>query len=60
MIRNVVMMGGSFNPPTIAHFKLLQAAVSMLEDSIGIFVPSSHANVMKKMDKAGGRIVCFS
>lgn len=49
-------MGGSFNPPTIAHLRIMQAALNQLpSDSIygnkGIFVPSSNAYVNRKMSK---------
>ncbi len=51
----IIVMGGSFNPPTIAHFKLIEAALEQLkepEQSVrGIFVPSSHAYVSRKMGK---------
>ncbi|MBQ9326865.1 MAG: nicotinate-nicotinamide nucleotide adenylyltransferase [Clostridia bacterium] len=44
----IVVMGGSFNPPTIAHFRLMETALNMLEGSRGIFVPSSEAYLHKK------------
>lgn len=49
-------MGGSFNPPTIAHLRIMQATLNQLSnDSIyenkGIFVPSSNAYVSRKMSK---------
>jgi len=52
----IVVMGGSFNPPTIAHLKLMQAALDQLTayvtlDARGIFVPSSDAYVQRKMGK---------
>ena len=47
----IVVMGGSFNPPTIAHFKLLTHALDVLQAEKGIFVPSSDAHVMRKMRK---------
>lgn len=51
----IIVMGGSFNPPTIAHYKLMEAALEQLkepEQSIrGIFVPSSHVYVSRKMGK---------
>lgn len=43
--------GGSFNPPTIAHEKLMSAAVNSLEATYGIFVPSSDSYVRRKMRK---------
>lgn len=53
---NIIVMGGSFNPPTVAHLKLMQAALDQLPKSggagnRGIFVPSSDAYVTRKMGK---------
>lgn len=48
----IVVMGGSFNPPTIAHQRLLQDAVNELGADKGIFVPSSHTYVSIKMRRA--------
>ena len=47
---NIIVMGGSFNPPTVAHLRLMQAALNQLPESSGtenrgIFVPSSDAYV---------------
>lgn len=44
-------MGGSFNPPTIAHLRLMQAALDSMNASQGIFVPTSHEYVLRKMKK---------
>ena len=49
--RKIVVMGGSFNPPTIAHEKLMLSAVNSLEATYGIFVPSSDSYVRRKMRK---------
>lgn len=49
----IVVMGGSFNPPTLAHSRLLLAAVEAVGADRGIFVPSSNAYVRKKMTRAG-------
>ena len=51
--------GRSFNPPTVAHLKLMQAALNQLPESSGtenrgIFVPSSDAYVSRKMGKQQG------
>jgi len=48
----IVVMGGSFNPPTIAHQRLLLGAVNTLGADKGIFVPSSHTYVSIKMRRA--------
>lgn len=56
---NIIVMGGSFNPPTVAHLRLMQAALNQLPESSGtenrgIFVPSSDAYVSRKMGKQQG------
>ena len=52
MNEQIIVMGGSFNPPTIAHQRLLLGAVNTLGADRGIFVPSSHAYVSIKMRRA--------
>lgn len=49
----IVVMGGSFNPPTIAHLRLLQNAIRAIGADKGIFVPSSDRYVRNKMKKIG-------
>ena len=56
---NIVVMGGSFNPPTIAHLKLIQAAVNALDAQTGYLVPVSHAYLKRKMVKAGCGHLCI-
>lgn len=51
MNNKIVVMGGSFNPPTLAHLRLMQEAVKSLNAFKGIFVPTSHEYVFKKMKK---------
>lgn len=52
MMKNrIVLMGGSFNPPTIAHLKLMQSALDSVNASRGIFSPASHAYVSQKMKR---------
>lgn len=48
----VVVMGGSFNPPTAAHYALMRAALDEIGARKGVFVPSSHEYVSKKMAKS--------
>ena len=55
----IVVLGGSFNPPTLGHKKIMQTAVDHIEAQMGIFVPVSHAYLKRKLRKEGGRI-CFS
>ena len=56
---NIIVMGGSFNPPTVAHLRLMQAALDQMPkmndtENRGIFVPSSDAYVRRKMGKQQG------
>lgn len=38
-----VIMGGSFNPPTLAHYMLMDYAIDALNAEFGYFVPVSDA-----------------
>lgn len=51
MTDRIVVMGGSFNPPTIAHLKGMRAALDALDACQGLFVPAPYAYVAKKMKK---------
>lgn len=48
-IKKIVVMGGSFNPPTLAHYKLMKEAVDALDAVVGFFVPVSDAYLKRKM-----------
>ena len=58
--KNIVIMGGSFNPPTIAHLRTLQAAVDAVGAEKGFFVPVSHAYLKRKMRRSGIGHLCLS
>lgn len=47
----IVVLGGSFNPPTIAHYRLMQSALDGTGAALGYFVPSAGAYVKRKMRK---------
>lgn len=47
--KRIVVMGGSFNPPTLAHYILMREAIDALEADKGIFVPVSDAYLKRKM-----------
>ncbi|MDO4328940.1 MAG: nicotinate (nicotinamide) nucleotide adenylyltransferase [Lachnospiraceae bacterium] len=47
--KRIIVMGGSFNPPTLAHFRLMMAAVEAVGAEKGIFTPSNHTYVSNKM-----------
>ena len=51
MKQKIIVLGGSFNPPTIAHQTFLLSAVEALSADLGIFVPAPYAYVKKKMAK---------
>lgn len=50
-MNKIVVLTGSFNPPTIAHLKLLQEGMKVIGADQGLFVPASDAYVSKKMMK---------
>lgn len=47
----IVVMGGSFNPPTIAHLRAIQAAMDAVDACQGLFMPASQGYVARKMKK---------
>ena len=51
MTNRIAVMGGSFNPPTVGHLRLMQAALDAIDACAGIFVPTSHEYVERKMRK---------
>lgn len=55
--KKIVVMGGSFNPPTAAHFRLMQEAVKALDADIGFFVPVSDAYLKRKMRRCHPPVV---
>lgn len=42
-IKKIVIMGGSFNPPTLAHYMLMKYAINAINAECGYFVPVSDA-----------------
>ena len=56
----IVVMGGSFNPPTIAHLKIMQTALDAVNGETGFFVPVSCPYLKRKMAKAGQSHLCLS
>lgn len=51
MKQKIIVLGGSFNPPTIAHQTFLLSAIDALGADLGIFVPAPYPYVKKKMAK---------
>lgn len=49
--QRIVVLGGSFNPPTKAHVAILEQTVQALNATKGLFVPSSHAYVHRKANR---------
>ncbi|MBP3656065.1 MAG: DUF1768 domain-containing protein [Clostridia bacterium] len=52
--RRVIVLGGSFNPPTLAHLQLLRQALDAMDARLGVFLPTSRAYLTRKMRRAGG------
>lgn len=55
--RKIVVMGGSFNPPTMAHFLLMKSAIDRIGAEFGYFVPVSDAYLRRKMHRMHPPIV---
>lgn len=49
----IVVLGGSFNPPTIGHYLLMKSAVKSVGADKGIFLPASQQYVRQKMISKG-------
>ncbi len=60
MNKSIVVMGGSFNPPTIAHLKIMQKALDSVNAERGFLVPVSFPYLKRKMVKAGQSHLCLS
>lgn len=52
-----IVLGGSFNPPTIAHRSIMTDALDATGAGHGVMVPSSDAYVRRKCAKAGNRLL---
>ena len=52
----LVVLGGCFNPPTIAHMALIRHAMLHAMADGGVLVPSSQNYVARKMRKTGGYV----
>ena len=53
----IVIMGGSFNPPTVAHYRLMKHAIETLDAAHGYFVPVSDTYLRRKMRHAHPPVV---
>lgn len=51
--KRIVIMGGSFNPPTIAHYRLMKTAMDTIGADRGVFVPTATQYVFKKLKRQG-------
>lgn len=45
----IIVMGGSFNPPTLAHYQLMISAMDAAGAKRGLFVPANQEYVRRKM-----------
>lgn len=50
---DIVVLGGSFNPPTLAHKAILRSTIDHIKAKTGIFVPSSHFYIKRKCSRTG-------
>lgn len=50
-LKRIVVLGGSFNPPTYAHKELLEHIMTILNAEKGIYVPSSDFYVKRKCER---------
>ena len=48
-MEKIVVLGGSFNPPTIGHYLLMKSAVKSVGADKGVFLPASQQYVRQKM-----------
>ena len=55
----IVVMGGSFNPPTIAHLELMESAIRAVGAQKGVFVPVGKPYLKRKMRRQEDHI-CLS
>ena len=58
--KKIVVMGGSFNPPTLAHYMLMKYAIDAINAECGYFVPVSDAYLRRKMRHSHPPIVLSS
>ena len=58
--KKIVVMGGSFNPPTSAHYMLMKYAIDAINAECGYFVPVSDAYLRRKMRHSHPPIVLSS
>lgn len=52
-MNKIVVLGGSFNPPTVAHLKLMQAAMEAINADKGFFMPTPFWYVERKLRRTG-------
>lgn len=55
--QKIVIMGGSFNPPTLAHYRLMKHAINAINAAYGYFVPVSDAYLRRKMRHSHSPVV---
>ena len=52
MGKSIVVMGGSFNPLTIAHLKIIQKALESVNAQRGFLVPGNISSVILPCQKS--------
>lgn len=58
--KRIVVLGGSFNPPTFAHLNIMLQAINELNAEFGLFVPSSDNYVRRKMVRQSKNKIIYS
>ena len=58
-MKKIIVMGGSYNPPTKAHLLLMQTALDVTGATAGLFVPVSDAYLKRKLKNDTTRRVFF-
>ena len=55
--KKIAVLGGSFNPPTSAHYKLMKETIDAINAEIGFFAPVSDAYLKRKMSHSHPPVV---
>ena len=56
-MEKIVVLGGSFNPPTIGHYLLMKSAIKSVNADKGIFLPASQQSLLFQMGLEGLQVV---
>lgn len=59
-MKKIVVLGGTFNPPTFEHLNLMLRAIKDLNAEFGIFVPASDSAVRQKIEPQPNNEIIYS